>query len=381
MAQWEQPENPTWEMSFVIQLSEGGAVMVSGEKSDWKMPACPPPGVTTHPDWEAYPFAEEPSDMATTFLHPWLLGLDRQYGNPVQAKGQVALFGHPEATCHWLIQHCLQALQTNPQGLVILDGKGDLVPQLKRRPAVTNLLDNGLTYLDMSQPMSSHGLNLLAPAPGETEVETLQRWQTWFLGMGVSSLALPLLEAAQKEGVADLPAFQQWLKMKKRQTRDDHIAQLGEVVKLLLSGDHWQEWLGWGTNVWAEMPAHSLLVNCPQDTWQSKQVLSGLLLAILNMPTVRFILYGFPWQEGMWELVQQHHHWLMADPPEPMTDTTILVKSSGKKQRRLSEYFLPPDEQLRENFMLLRQGEAVVVQAEAVYGVTWKKDIENGEER
>jgi hypothetical protein len=371
LQRWEKPGSHHWGNHFFVQLVEGSAVVASGEKKDWKMPAFPPSGVTTHPDWEAYPPPKEVSRMVDTSYPPWLLGLDRGHGNPVQVNGQVTLFGHLEATCHWLIQHCLQALQTNPQGLVILDGKGDLVPQLKRHPAVTSRLGADLTYLDLSQTVTNHGINLLAPVPDETEAETLKRWQTWFLGMGVSSLALPLLVAAQEAGVADMPALQAWLKQEKRRERNIHLLQLEQILNQLLQHEQWGEWLTWGTNVWAAMPAHSLLVNCPEQSWQGQQVLAGLLGATLKMPATRFILYGFPWEETLWTTVQQHPHWLIADPPEPKAATVVLVKSAGKKQEKLADYFLARDEQLRENFMLLRHREGVVVQSDTVYGVTW----------
>jgi hypothetical protein len=78
----------------------------------------------------------------------------------------VNVYGRQAAVADWLVHQVTQMVHLNPANLVVIDGRGDLVPQLKRKVAVTRLLGQQLAYIDMDSASFVGGYNPLAAVPG-----------------------------------------------------------------------------------------------------------------------------------------------------------------------------------------------------------------------
>ncbi|MGH2537107.1 MAG: hypothetical protein ACRDHL_06915, partial [Candidatus Promineifilaceae bacterium] len=159
--------------------------------TDWQLPAVPPPGLTALPSWNGQ---GPPADLVAAVPDPqrWPVGRARS-GTPLQVAGQMNIYGRPAAVADWLTRQVTQAMAIHPANLAVIDGAGDLVSQLKRKAAVTRLLGQQLTYVDLDSAPMAGGFNPLAAVPGETDEAWVQRWQRWFKGMDVQPQGLQWL--------------------------------------------------------------------------------------------------------------------------------------------------------------------------------------------
>lgn len=139
----------------------------------WALPQTPPLGMTTRPEWNG---AGPPAHLVATGPDDgrWLLGRTGD-GRLLSAAGRVNVYGRREAVADWLAYQVTGLLARNPANLVVIDGGGDLVPRLKRKAAVTRLLGERLTYVDVDGAALIEGINPLAPAPESTIVLTACR--------------------------------------------------------------------------------------------------------------------------------------------------------------------------------------------------------------
>lgn len=117
---------------------------------DWTVPA-PRRGTSRQPVWP--PVNGAHSDLAATSPQPqkWLLGRDAR-GTPLQAGGCLNLYGDESEAAAWLAHMAGQLIRLNPCNLIVIDGRGNLAPQLKRTPSILRLIGDRLQYMDMDNP-------------------------------------------------------------------------------------------------------------------------------------------------------------------------------------------------------------------------------------
>jgi hypothetical protein len=329
------------------------------------------PGLTLRPSWNGQRL---PGALTAAAPDPtqWLLGRSRE-GTPLQTAGRLNLYGQTDSLSEWLSPMIGHALAQNHANLVVIDGSGTLVPRLKRRETVTRLLGEHLLYLDMDSVIVANGFNPLAPAPGETEPDTLRRWQAWLAGMGVPQSGLNMLPKAQVEGVQTIPDLRKWIDSPDQRHQTPAVTRLKQALDKLCAARVIQEWLDWPTNPFAILPDGALLFSCQgQGKWDRHHLLHAILLGSLNSPGARIIVHGFPWREiEMSAQNQNHPHLVISNGPPLAEATTILVSSTPAGTQRLAGQFFPGDDLMLENLHLLQPREGVVLSGNTAVLVTW----------
>lgn len=378
-----------WEQAFLAHIVQGALfASIVGEKkqagSYFPQPeepaaqpaiALPPPqpGLTRQPSWNGPP---PPDTLTATAPDPtrWLLGRSRQ-GTPLQAAGQLNLYGQNDALSDWLAPMIGHMLAQNHTHLAVIDGAGSLVPRLKRRETVTRLLGEQLLYLDMDSTIVANGFNPLAPAPGEAAADTLRRWQTWLAGMGVPQSGLGMLPKAQAEAVQTVPDLRKWIDSPDQRHQTPAVTRLKQALDKLCATRVVQEWLDWPTNPFAILAEGALLFSCQtQGRWERRHLLHAILLGCLNSPHTRIVVHGFPWREiEMSASVRRHPHLVISNGPLLDDTTTILVAAPPAGTQRLARQFFPGDERMLENLHLLGPGEGVVISEKTAVQVTWHR--------
>jgi hypothetical protein len=341
------------------------------QATEWRLPATPPLGLTAVPSWNGQ---EPPAHLIAAVPDPrqWPLGRSRS-GHPLQVPGRINIYGRQEAMADWLIPQVTQMMALDPANLVVIDGAGDLVPQLKRKAVVTRLLGDRLAYLDLDNASLTNGFNLLAAVPGEAEEALVGRWGRWFQGMDVHPQGVGLLARARQAGVEDIPGLRKWLRKAERQGQVAAASSLGLALNRLMASRSLREWLEWPSNRFHVLPAGALFFACKGLSWDRCQLLRGVLLAALAVPNGRLIVHGFPWKALNKEVLQQHERMIITGGPPLPGSTTILVESPPQYLDKLVERFLAGDPQLGENLALLNRGESLVVgSGPAVTFVTWR---------
>lgn len=270
---------------------------------DWPLPATPPLGLTTRPQLPLAPIPDELKITGKPDPYRWLLGYTAD-GQMTQSPGpQLNLYGSREAVTRWLEQACLAALAIGPERLVIIDGQGDLTQRLKRHALVTDLLNRKrLTAASIAEAGSGrNGFNPLAVVPGETEAQTVRRWQTWFAGMGAGESAQALLVQAYQEEIRDINRLHRWLAQPSHLRQEGNgVTHLQTALRRLLVGASVRDWLEWPTNLFAETGEKALLFTCPADHWGREQLLKGMLSGVQAVGQTRVILTGVgSWGPGM----------------------------------------------------------------------------------
>lgn len=352
--------------AFLPQRSSGPPM------TQWHLPASPPPGLTVAPSWNG---KEPPAHLVADVPDPdsWLLGRSRS-GRPLQAPGRINIYGRQEAAAGWLTHQISQMMAIDPANLVVIDGGGDLVSQLKRKTIVTRLLGDRLAYLDMDSASLTNGFNPLSTVPGEEEEDLVTRWQRWFQGMNVHPQGVALLAQARCEGVEDIPALRKWLKKAEREGQYVAASSLGLALNRLTTSRVLREWLEWPTNRFDILPAGALFFACQSSGWDRRQLLRGVLLAALSVPGARLVVHGFPWKALQHGELQDHEQAVVSNGPLLTGSMTILVENLPRHAATLTKRFLADDAQLGENLTLLGPGEGIaLIGGEAVY-TTWHSD-------
>ncbi len=342
---------------------------IRDKRSAWEMADPPPVGMTVRPSWEGetipnHLIATEPD------THKWLLGRSAT-GVPIHVDGCVNLYGRQEAAAAWLVQQVSRMLAANHANLVVIDGAGDLVPQLKRKTAVTRLLGEQLTYIDMDGNALLTGLNPLAAVPGEMEADMLRRWQMWFQGMHIPPQSTELLVQAWQDGAADIPALQKWLKRRERQGADTAVSALTDVLNRLMAGRDVRDWLAWPINPFEILPQGRLLFACQATNWRRQQLLQAMLLAVQQVPNLRLVVHGIPWFSGRVGGVTKEV--ISNGPLTNNNSTVILTESHAKGVVTLANRFLAGDVRLIENLELLRAGDSIVICQNDIFFATWNE--------
>lgn len=340
---------------------------------DWTLPS-PGRGICQQPIWPYVNGAG--AELAASKPDPvkWLLGRGLA-GTPLQAGGRVNLYGGIQETADWLAQMAHQLIRLHPGNLIIIDGHGNLVPQLKRKQSILRLIGDKVTYMDMDNALIATGFNPLAAVPGETEAQTIQRWQDWFGHMGVHRSNLPLLAEAFSQGVQEIGDLRRWLDEPGQQIRQEVTASLVRRLETFLETRTMREWVDWPDNPFRLLPDGALLFACAGSSWERQQLLAAMLLGAANSTGTRLILHGLPWEQ------MQLGHGLPAvesiitsnGPLYPDGRVVIVRCERSEAATLLADRFFPADPQMGENIHLLQPGEGILInRREAIY-TTWNE--------
>ena len=375
--------NFPWERTFIAHIVNGQLFLDKEEASglylpqvapqsrhEWRFLSAPPPGLSLYPSWNGH-LENAVNGNKGRAGEGWPLGwgVDRAM---VYAPGAVNVYGRQEAVAAWLIRLVSHLLATDPGRLIVLDGRGDLVPALKRKSLVTRHLGRELTYVDIDGATVVSGFNPLAATLGETEAETVTRWQQWFASMNVHPAGLKLLEEAQRASVTDLPALQRWLEQPAQQHRPAATRALQAALKRLLSDPHTREWLSWPTDLFAGLPAGSLLFACSGQSPGRRALLQAAFLAACQIPEARLVLHGLPWQALPATILPRQRQMLLSNGPL-LPDTTVLLSQSGPAGARvLAKRFLDADPVWQERLELLAPGEIVILRERRISIAKWE---------
>ncbi len=335
----------------------------------WRLLESPLPGLASQPSWNgqrppAHLVAVEPDSRC------WLLGRSHT-GLPLHVSGRMNIYGRQEAVADWLTHQITQMVALDHANLVVIDGAGDLVPRLKRKTAVTSLLGEQLAYVDMDGTSLAGGFNPLAAAPGETEVETVLRWQQWFQGMNVHPQSLELLAQARQDGVEDIPSLRKWLKRAERQGQYTVVSSLNITLNRLTANRSLREWLEWPTNRFDVLPEGALFFAVKETDWARQQLLRAVLLGALLIKDVRLIVHGSSWKGVGLDVLRGHDQLIISNGPLLPHSITVLTESHPQGVTELARRFLNEDGLLSENLSLLARGEGIIVADEDIFFSTW----------
>jgi len=341
----------------------------------WQLPVTPPVGLTTRPNLAdvAVPDAIKVSGKAGQH---WLLGYAPDNQMVQSPTPQVNLYGSREAVTLWLEQATLAALALQPEGLVIIDGHGNLTQRLKRHALVADLLNRKqLTLASVAEASGGRtGFNPLAPVPGETEAQTVARWQTWFAGMGCGGQAGALLAEAYAEGVRDINQLRRWLEQPTRLLAEGNgLANLQTALRRLLVGAPVRDWLEWPTNLFATLGPKPLLFACPAPTCGREQLLKAMFLGVQASRQTRLIVSGMKIRSV--DIQEPGTALLVGNGPRLPGATTVLTTTPagqiGALLAELRSGQLPSSAVLQEVIELLPFGAGVVLATTGPIGVIW----------
>ncbi len=343
--------------------------------TQWHLPDEPLQGLTVQPSWNG---RQPPAQLIANKPNPqyWLLGRS-QSGIPLHVAGRINIYGRQEAVSDWLVHQVTQMLSFNQDNLVVdnlvvIDGIGDLVPQLKRKAVVTQLLGKRLAYIDIDSASMADGFNPLAVVLGESEVETIHRWQCWFQGMNVNPQGIQLLPQAWKEGVADIPSLRKWLKKVERQGQQTAVSSLSTAIKKLISHSQIRQWIEWPTNRHNSLQEKALLFSCQAKSWAAQHFLHALLLNVSSVKGVCLIVHGYPWQTDQQLSETLPQQLLISNGPLLPNAHPLLVRNSAPASEILSTRFFNADALQTENLQLLQDGEGVFVYNGKAIFTQWK---------
>ncbi|MBX3061019.1 MAG: hypothetical protein KF770_31560 [Anaerolineae bacterium] len=346
---------------------------------DWTLPL-PRRGTSQQPIWPAVNGAHADLTPPEPDTQQWLLGWGRdgrngRDGRLLQAGGQLNLYGEDQEAANWLAQMVVPLIQLNPAHLIIIDGHGNLVPRLKRKPSILRLIGSQLHYSDMDNTLVATGFNPLAPVPGESEAQTIQRWQAWFSDMGVHRSNLPVLAEAFTQGTRQMGDLRRWLNEPGQQMRPEETASLVRCLESFLEQRFMQEWVEWPVNPFHCLPAGGLLFACQSHTWERLQLLNAILLGALHSPHARLILHGIPWQAlPVYRLENGVERVLTSNGPLFPEGQVVLTRCAKPEAAAvLASRFFPDDAQMKENFHLLQPGESMVIHHGKPVFTTWNE--------
>jgi len=335
----------------------------------WMLPEAVPFGLTLKPAWNGH----EPTVQSIAHEggeRRWLLGRS-QANQPIQVAGRVNVYGRQEAVAEWLVHQISQMISLNPANLVVIDGRGDVIPQLKRKATVTRLLGEQLAYVDIDSTSLVGGFNPLAAVPDENTECQVQRWQQWFQGMAVHPQGVQLLPQAHQEGVEDMAALRKWLKQKERQGQYTAVSSLSLTLNRLTASRTLREWLEWPTNPYEILPQGSLFFACKATGWDRRQLLRSVLLSALQVAGGYVVVHGFPWQKTDVAYLNKQAEMVISNGPLLPASTVVLTESHTQGVSTLVKRFLADDEWWGENLELLKRGEGLVIGEDDLFFSTW----------
>lgn len=385
---WDKPfmahiVNESAFVSLIEESNKGSYLPLESKKTArtdaalWHLPKDPFPGMTMQPAWVGKPAQRLlATEVGACY---WPLGRSRD-GYPLQVDGLVNVYGRQEAVSDWLVHQVTQMLSSEHRNLVVIDGAGDLVPQLKRKAIITRLLGERLTYIDIDGSSLASGFNPLAPVPSESVDFQIQRWQQWFQGMAVHPQGIQLLVQAHQDGIDSLPTLRKWLKQKERQGHYTAVSSLRLALNRLTTNRKLREWLEWPTNPYDILPEGSLFFACKASGWDRRQLLRSVLLSTLQVKDVFLIAHGFPWQKTDNAYFANQGNVVLSNGPLLSGSTIVLTESHTQGVSALVKRFLAGDAGGGENLELLKRGEGLIVVDDEVLFSTWNGRVSSSNE-
>ncbi|MEI2609548.1 MAG: hypothetical protein V9G20_13045 [Candidatus Promineifilaceae bacterium] len=248
---------------------------------------------------------------------------------------------------------------------------------MKRHGLVADLLNRKqLTLASVTEASGGRtGFNPLAPVSGETEAQTVQRWQTWFAGMGCGGQARALLAEAYAEGVRDINQLRRWLEQPTRLLAEGNgLAHLQTALRRLLMGASVRDWLEWPTNLFASLGTKPLLFACPADHWGREQLLKAMFLGVQASGQTRLIVSGM--KIRLEDIQEPDSTLLIGNGPRLPGATTVLTATpAGQVEVLVPQLWSgqePSPAMLREVIELLPFGAGVVLAPTGPVGVSWE---------
>lgn len=340
---------------------------------NWELPQPAPPGLALRFPWGSLSAAipKQFTDVARGSQN-WPLGRTLD-GKMIQVPGYLNLYGRQDSVADWLVYQVTDRVVANPSRLVVLDGFGDLVPQLKRKAAITKLMDDRLTYMDIDSVSGISGFNPLAAVPGENENARLVRWQRWFGGMQVHPEALKMLSQARIDGVEDIPSLIKWLKRAELQGQYAAVSSLKTALERLIATRTLREWLEWPTSPLEILPEGMLLFACKASDWARQQVLKAIFHSVMQVQDICLVIHGFNWDETIKLDSLKATNVVLSNGPLLPDSSVILTESHAQGAAILAKRFLSGDVLWKENLELLQRGEGVVVSKDVRFWTSWNK--------
>ncbi len=383
---WNQPfvAHIIQECLFISLLAESGAKegsylpkpsSIKNRRcpSAWQLPQPAPAGLFSRQSWGSLS-TEIPPNLHenTVTTQSWPVGWTRG-GKLLHVPGNLNLYGRRESVASWLVDQVTHAVTVNPSRLVVIDGVGDLVPQLKRKTVITRLMGEKLTYIDIDSVSFTNGFNPLAPIPGETESVQLKRWQRWFAGMQVQHQGIQMLSQAYVDGVEDIPGLLKWLKQQERQELNTAVSSLRMALDRLIANRTLRERLEWPANPMEILPEGLLLFACKASDWSRQQILRSVLLSVMQLQDIRLILHGFIGDSldevGLLKLETA----VLSNGPLLTNSTTVLTECHTQGVTRLVKRFFAGDSLWQENIELLHRGDAFVISNTSPVWISWHR--------
>ncbi len=341
----------------------------------WQLPQPAPAGLSSHQSWEHLPAEIPPRLQETTATtNSWPLGWTKS-GDLLHAPGNLNLYGRQESVAAWLVNQVTHTVTVNPSRLVVIDGVGDLVPQLKRKAAITRLMGEKLTYIDIDSVSFTNGFNPLAPIPGETETAQLERWQRWFDGMQVQHQGVQMLGQAHADGVEDIPGLLKWLKREERQGLNTAVSSLKMALDRLTVNRTLRERLEWPANSMDILPEGLLFFACRASDWARQQILRSVLLSVIQFQDIRLILHGFTGDTLEEVSLLKPATAVLSNGPILPDSTVILTECHTRGVTRLVKCFFAGDSLWQENLELLHRGDAFVISKTTPVWMSWRRPI------
>ena len=349
---------------FASNSTDGGRQMLFPQLTDHdalscglQLPSRPQAGLSRTPSWPSTQLPAHLLNSAKGFR--WPLGYAAD-GQLLSVEGKVGVFGRNDAVARWLVNQVLTTIKSDPSNLIVIDGRGDLVPQLKRKATITRLLDKGIRYIDFDSNALPTGFNPLARVDGESKGDRLKRWQAWFASMNVHSDCNHLLAAAYEDGVDNLPTLRHWLNNHQHQIQQVPVASLASVLNRLLTDVRLREWFEYPQTNDAMFPHGTFLFCCQAATTTRQYILQSVLLAALANPQHRIVLHGFPFTNAV--DFQALNDAVVSNYSTVDYALTVLVKQEDVDEILNDHPAIEQDKYLQENIWLLREGEAVAIQ-------------------
>lgn len=293
------------------------AITPNGHGS-WLMPA-PSLGIATRSDW----LTPATPELLLENEEDWLIG---QSPDGLMLGGrQVQILGAGDSTADWLSRLILTRLATKPTGLVVVDGRGDLMPRLLSKPRFARMRSaKQITYLDVSVA-GQGGVNPLAAEPGEDLTQVQERWRWWFAGMGVVRGALDLLPKAIEAGVTDLVGLRRWLKNQKG-NNFAAAASFRAILERLERNRMVHRWLTlYPVVLQAALKNGALLISCPhKGRWSRYQAIRGVL-GLVTKPGNDLVLHHAQLAEADLNTTKSFRIVINASNPKPIPSINMTV--------------------------------------------------------
>jgi hypothetical protein len=336
----------------------------------WDLPT-PVLGIATRPKWSA----PTPPELLSEGEEDWMLG---QSPDGLRLGGrQVQVLGADDSAAEWLSRLVLTRLTRKQSNLVVIDGRGDLVPRLLSNPSIARLRSaKQVTYLDVNVA-GQGGVNPLASGPEEDLEQIVTRWCWWFNGMGVTGRSLDLLPKAIEAGVTDLPAMQHWLKSQNG-ANFAAAASFRAVIDQLMRNPVVYRWLTlYPVALRTALENEVLFISCPyRGSWprfQAKAIRA--VLALISRSGTDLVLHRTPIEERDLDRAKALRIVNTSNDPTRLhrNDATVFTHHDGEKKIEgevTAVLQRPPQNTLTEGMSLammiehaqcLRPGEALVV--------------------